>query len=803
MPADNSTILLTIKVIDEAMASLDKIKVNIDELASSVDEAGIKIDESGTKIDETFEKTSKSSTKTKDDILKNNEEIAADTKLKQEEMSHSGKKLGNVFNELGAGGKKWGIPLSETLGGVGNKMGEVETKSGGLMQSMSNLGKVSLVAGGALASGVAYESIKSAMAFQTSTNQMAGAAGISISSANKIGQAFLSTGGSVTFSGSQIMQAYSSVAGQLKSITGTALNSSQAMGVMNASMDMAEATGESLSSTTSALGIVMQSYHLNVNQAANASNIMYESAKALGVPISMVAQTFQRLKTSMGMSAPSINQTGTLLLDLSQHGESGRRAMMALSAGMSSLLSNTPKVIGTVAQLGMHLYNSTGKFVGMKSIIEQLQPKLKGMNTAQRMLVETQLLGARGALALNNVIMGGAAAYDKAKKSAEAKNAAEAAAQKVDKSFQAQIELMKTAIEDFAVKIGQKLIPILSRMMKDIRAVFKWMDKHREVVKMLAVVIGTVLATAIGVYLVNSIREAVTSLMAAQAASGPWGVALMVLSVIIMLIITHMKLFKTIIGDVAKFFKPAFEVILTVIKTVWNFIKDHWKLLLEILIGPIGIAVLFIVKHFTAIKKVFMDAFNFIGKLIGNFVQSFEAIENVFKKVFGFINNLILNLIHTIISLPTKIIGGLEKIVHMFADIGEKAIKGFVHAFASVGSMIMKVIKKSLGSVGGIVGSAATAIGLAEGGIVTRPTLAVVGEAGPEAVVPLKGVQTGGVKTLPQMHSMSNSSQSVTSINIDLRGSTTLNSASMQELANKVGQSLTKQMMNRGAIIKG
>jgi SLT domain-containing protein len=40
-------------------------------------------------------------------------------------------------------------------------------------------------------------------------------------------------------------------------------------------------------------------------------------------------------------------------------------------------------------------------------------------------------------------------------------------------------------------------------------------------------------------------------------------------------------------------------------------------------------------------------------------------------------------------------------------------------------------------AVGGAVGSALSSVGLASGGIVTQPTYALVGEAGPEAVIPL------------------------------------------------------------------
>ena len=40
---------------------------------------------------------------------------------------------------------------------------------------------------------------------------------------------------------------------------------------------------------------------------------------------------------------------------------------------------------------------------------------------------------------------------------------------------------------------------------------------------------------------------------------------------------------------------------------------------------------------------------------------------------------------------------------------------------------------------------------LAEGGIVTRPTLALIGEKGPEAVVPLDGGRAGGGVTILQI----------------------------------------------------
>ena len=64
---------------------------------------------------------------------------------------------------------------------------------------------------------------------------------------------------------------------------------------------------------------------------------------------------------------------------------------------------------------------------------------------------------------------------------------------------------------------------------------------------------------------------------------------------------------------------------------------------------------------------------------------------------------------------------------------------------------VKSIIPNPADIVGGVVGSVggffkSVIPGLASGGIVTKPTLAVIGEAGPEAVIPLS--QAGGMGTV-------------------------------------------------------
>lgn len=133
--------------------------------------------------------------------------------------------------------------------------------------------------------------------------------------------------------------------------------------------------------------------------------------------------------------------------------------------------------------------------------------------------------------------------------------------------------------------------------------------------------------------------------------------------------------------------------------TIVDFIEQHWQLVLSIITGPVGAAIIFVITHFNQI------------------VDFFE-------------------------QLPGQIAGFMGQIVSDMETFGKNIVSSIVSGIESMGSAIFDAIKKHIpGS--GVVGQALGAIGLAEGGIVTKPTLAMIGEAGyPEAVIPLKNGAT-------------------------------------------------------------
>jgi hypothetical protein len=148
-----------------------------------------------------------------------------------------------------------------------------------------------------------------------------------------------------------------------------------------------------------------------------------------------------------------------------------------------------------------------------------------------------------------------------------------------------------------------------------------------------------------------------------------------------------------------------FGAVGNVIRTVMPIILELAKVVLPIL----GVAASAL---FTALDIAF--------KGIGG---AFEVLGNVFETTAGFISD---------------IVGGVIGI-----------FKGLYNAFASFWNSIditfPQIDVPFFGTIGGFSIGLPDIPMLAQGGIVTKPTLALIGESGPEAVVPLTGSQTAGV----------------------------------------------------------
>lgn len=120
-------------------------------------------------------------------------------------------------------------------------------------------------------------------------------------------------------------------------------------------------------------------------------------------------------------------------------------------------------------------------------------------------------------------------------------------------------------------------------------------------------------------------------------------------------------------------------------------------------------------------------------------------LETAFNSVKTWFSKNMQNLANTFTNLPSLIMKIMNALLSDFTNLGNSLAANLVKAFATVGQQIVNAILSGLKNAVKATGSSALSkalseaigiAGLAQGGLVTAPTLALIGEAGPEYVIP-------------------------------------------------------------------
>ena len=175
----------------------------------------------------------------------------------------------------------------------------------------------------------------------------------------------------------------------------------------------------------------------------------------------------------------------------------------------------------------------------------------------------------------------------------------------------------------------------------------------------------------------------------------------------------------------------------------------------------------------TLLSPEMMETWEEIGVIIGDFLKwLLDEIVRIFSDPNTI--KMIVEMAKLLIRVLYLIAGAFGGIFEWFASMDVGTIKNLFIAFAgflgfiigmSMGGIMGVVAGLALATtavigmsllLGGSFGSGSQPIGatgmggmfLAEGGIVTQPTLRIIGEAGPEAVVPLDEYDGGGQETV-------------------------------------------------------
>ena len=286
-------------------------------------------------------------------------------------------------------------------------------------------------------------------------------------------------------------------------------------------------------------------------------------------------------------------------------------------------------------------------------------------------------------------------------------------------TFAGKMAALKAQSEDVAKNIGMALIPILEKLMTAIKDVVDWFGKHKAIAEAIGIVIGTVLVAAISAYLYSLAAAAVTSAIefgsmiagwvATAAAATAAGVATAIASGGMTLVIAAIV---AAVIYLATHWKQSWEAMKSVAEAVWHFFE--------------GVG--------TGISNIFKGIVNEVKTLMNDAIRAIDSIIVKLNSLFSF-------------KLPSFLGGG---------SVGLNIPTIPQISMSSGASNTISTATSGTGSYASanpaqLTGTSGTMFGLATGGIVTKPTVALIGEGKEsEAVIPLSrlGNMGGGVNVV-------------------------------------------------------
>lgn len=194
--------------------------------------------------------------------------------------------------------------------------------------------------------------------------------------------------------------------------------------------------------------------------------------------------------------------------------------------------------------------------------------------------------------------------------------------------------LLVPAVDSFAGILNDKVLPA-------VQSTVDWFDKHRTVAYILGGVIG-VLAIGYGAYtaaqVVSTVATGAWSAATGVASAAQWVLNAALSANPIGLVVVAIGLLVgalVVAYNKVDWFRDAVDGVGRGIASFFGWVSEHWPLLLAILTGPFGLAVLFITDHWDSIVNFITGLPDRIGRAASGM---WDGIVSAFK---GAINTII------------------------------------------------------------------------------------------------------------------------------------------------------------------
>ena len=537
-------------------------------------------------------------------------------------------------------------------------------------------------------------------------------------------------------------------------------------GALAASMDLAAAGGLNLADAAATTVQMMGSFGLGAGDAARIADALAGAANASSADVSDLTQAMSQCSAQASLAGWSLEDTAAALALFADNGVQGSDAGTSLKTMLQRLAAPTDEAAAAMALYGVEARDANGSMKDVAGIAAELQGKLGTLSEAERDMALQTIFGSDASRAAAIMMKNGADGLAKYTDATNDASAAEsmAAAQKGDLSW--ALENMQGALESAGIAFGTALAPavqVVAGAIGDAAEAFAGLPSGVQTA--IAVVLGLAAALGpllvVGGALVSGIPAAQAGLAALKGAimGVSWPVVAVVAGIAalvgaIMYLWSTNEGFRQAVGAIWASIQVAFgeacAVIVPLVQEAFGamaaFVAD---LMNNGLATSIAGALQFIAGLFNAVCGLV------VGIATGDFSQLSGAVQGILSGLGNFVGGILSAIASMFgIDLGKALSTARSIFTNIYNTVTEKidAAKGFIKGGLDAITGFFKglrlefpKIKMPHFSIEGEFSLAPPSVPhlavdwYRTGAIATGPSVVGIGEAGPEAVVPLSG----------------------------------------------------------------
>lgn len=313
-------------------------------------------------------------------------------------------------------------------------------------------------------------SLKTAADFEQAMAQVAATMGKPIERMGKLSNLARKMGKTTSFSATEAAEG-------INILAQAGLNANQIAKALRPTLDLAAAGNLSLDQSAQYVTASVSGFSDSMKHASKYADLIAKGATMAKTDVSALGTALGGVSSTASKYNQTANSTTVALLRLAQANITGMEASTGLSAAMTRVYAPTSEATKAMSKLGVSAYNSKGKARDFNDVVGDLSKAMSNMsqeqaNAYKKMIFGTSRLGIFNAMATTST--------EKTKRMSKqlgsCGNAAYKMAQTQLKTLNGKITLLKSAMEGAAITIGNKVMPIATKVVGYAQKAVDWFN---------------------------------------------------------------------------------------------------------------------------------------------------------------------------------------------------------------------------------------------------------------------------------------------------------------------------------------